>query len=587
MYVNRLQLSNYGPIENLDIAFPFDGANPKPVVLVGQNGSGKSILLSHIVNGLLTAQHVAFPETPEVDANKVYKVRSPRYIKSGKEFAFSKVEYQDNWEITELMLRRTKDAYASGAPHGISGTDAKSAWDATQAQESSLFKTNLTVHNRAPVARLFADNCVLFFPPDRFEEPAWLNRQNLNVRPEQVARIGIQGHSDRQVVNYGSLRANQNWVYEVLLDWGIFAQNTAVSLRGGAIWRLIQRLMAEILGQGNSIGFTIGDRNSRAISLTKPGGPEVPDVFQLSTGEVGLIDLFLSVLRDYDLTRSSWQNPTEIRGLVVVDEVDLHLHTYHQHEVLPKLIQMFPRVQFIVTSHSPLFVLGLRNTFGVDGFALYRLPQGDSVSPEEFAEFGVAYSAFQETAAFSNDIRVAVAAAQKPLLFVDGTTDIRYIEKAAALQGEVDLLSSFEVRDGGGDKNLTKVWKAAINSDLYRQPIVVLHDCDSNANCAARGRTFRRKVPQQTGHPIKRGIENLFSRETIEKARAYKDAFINVEDAHPKTVRGEKLEVPEIWTVDKDEKTNLCDWLCQEGTQDDFEPFAVVFSILKEVSGQF
>ena len=313
----------------------------------------------------------------------------------------------------------------------------------------------------------------------------------------------------------------------------------------------------------------------------------MPDVFQLSTGEVGLIDLFLSILRDYDLTRSSWHLPAEIRGLVVVDEIDLHLHTYHQHAVLPKLIQMFPGVQFIVTSHSPLFVLGLQNTFGTDGFALYRLPQGDSVSPEEFAEFGAAYSAFQETAAFSNDVRAAIAAAQKPLLFVDGATDIRYLEKAAQLLGKIDLLSKFEIRDGRGNSNLTKIWQAATNSDLYPQPILVLHDCDGNANDAAKGRTFRRKVPQQSEHPIKRGIENLFNEATIAKAKGHKDAYINVEDAHSKTVRGEKQDVPETWTVDKDEKTNLCNWLCQEGTKDDFASFEVVFDILKEVSDQF
>ena len=587
MYVNRLQLRNYGPIEQLDIAFPFEGAHPKPVVLVGQNGSGKSIALSHIVNGILTAQHVAFPDTPEVDADKVYKVRSPHYIKSGSEFAFSKVEYQGSWEITELTLRRIKETYASGPPHGISTTDFQSAWDALPAEQSSLFQTNLTMRNRASVERLFADNCVLFFPPNRFEEPAWLNQENLNVRPEHVARVGMQGHTDRQIVNYGSLRANQNWVYEVLLDWGIFQQNSAVSVRGGAIWSLIQRLMAEILGHGNSIGFTIGDRNRRAISLAKPGGPQVPNVFQLSTGEVGLIDLFLSILRDYDLTRSSWQLPSEIRGLVVVDEIDLHLHAYHQHEVLPKLVQMFPAVQFIVTSHSPLFVLGLQNTFGVDGFALYRLPEGDYISPEEFAEFGAAYSAFRETVAFSDDVRAAIAKAQKPLLFVDGTTDIQYLTKAAELLDETKLLSNFEIRDGRGDTNLTKVWQAAINSDLYPQPILVLHDCDGKGTDDRKGTTFRRKVPQDSDHPIKRGIENLFSLETIQRAKAHKDAFINVEDAHSKTVRGEKQDVPETWTVDKDEKTNLCNWLCEEGTQDDFKPFAVVFDILREVSDQF
>ena len=51
MYTTRVQLTNYGPFETIDIDLPFDGEVPKTVVLVGENGSGKSILLSHIVNG--------------------------------------------------------------------------------------------------------------------------------------------------------------------------------------------------------------------------------------------------------------------------------------------------------------------------------------------------------------------------------------------------------------------------------------------------------------------------------------------------------------------------------------------------------
>ena len=46
MYTKRIQLVNYGPIDHLDITFPFEGDTPKPVLLVGENGSGKSILLS-------------------------------------------------------------------------------------------------------------------------------------------------------------------------------------------------------------------------------------------------------------------------------------------------------------------------------------------------------------------------------------------------------------------------------------------------------------------------------------------------------------------------------------------------------------
>ncbi|WP_424947318.1 AAA family ATPase [Candidatus Spongiihabitans sp.] len=82
MYTKKIKVLNYGPIEDVDITFPFNGDNPKPILLVGENGSGKSILLSHIVNGLMAAQGSAYPGSSEVEKGKVYKIRSPSYIKS-------------------------------------------------------------------------------------------------------------------------------------------------------------------------------------------------------------------------------------------------------------------------------------------------------------------------------------------------------------------------------------------------------------------------------------------------------------------------------------------------------------------------
>lgn len=43
-------------------------------------------------------------------------------------------------------------------------------------------------------------------------------------------------------------------------------------------------------------------------------------------------------------------------GIVLVDEIDLHLHPEWQRTVLPRLAQTFPRLQFIVTTHSPIVV---------------------------------------------------------------------------------------------------------------------------------------------------------------------------------------------------------------------------------------
>lgn len=52
--------------------------------------------------------------------------------------------------------------------------------------------------------------------------------------------------------------------------------------------------------------------------------------------------------------------PDEMEGLVLIDEIDLHLHPSWQRMLIPALKQTFPRLQFVVTTHSPLTLVGLR-----------------------------------------------------------------------------------------------------------------------------------------------------------------------------------------------------------------------------------
>ncbi|MFG0532296.1 AAA family ATPase [Pseudomonas sp. yb_2] len=44
----------------------------------------------------------------------------------------------------------------------------------------------------------------------------------------------------------------------------------------------------------------------------------------------------------------------EVPGMVLVDEIDLHLHPEWQRSVVPTLATTFPQLQFVFTSHSPL-----------------------------------------------------------------------------------------------------------------------------------------------------------------------------------------------------------------------------------------
>ena len=50
-------------------------------------------------------------------------------------------------------------------------------------------------------------------------------------------------------------------------------------------------------------------------------------------------------------------DPAEVEALVLIDEIDLHLHPQLQRTLVPRLRHIFPRIQWIVTTHSPL-VLG-------------------------------------------------------------------------------------------------------------------------------------------------------------------------------------------------------------------------------------
>ena len=477
MYVKRIQLLNYGPIDHIDLELPFDDERPKPVLLIGENGSGKSILLSHIVNGLISAKDRTYPHSPEVETGRAYKLRSSSYIKLEKEFYFARVDFEGDLFISEIRTRSNKGELQE-TPLEIKGGPAEEAWSGIPAGSNDHTVSTLQTSNYQQLRDLFSGNCVLYFPPNRFEEPAWLNEENLTSRAEYMGLKNIVGHTERKVINYSPLHENQNWLFDVGYD------SRALEIRTGNFDFPVQtgrsipltifkgysgeatksyetalEVLRNIFDRGPNTRFGIGTRRDRVVSIMVGEQTAVPNIFQLSTGETALLNLFLSILRDYELSGASFSSTQDVRGIVVVDEIDLHLHVSHQHSILPNLMKLFPRVQFIVTTHSPLFILGMRNVFGEGGFALYRMPEGDEIDPEEFSEFEEAYSSFSETSRFLKEVQSAIEEATKPIVFVEGVTDKRYIEKAAELLDRQSTLDKVELRSGGGFGNLDTVWE--------------------------------------------------------------------------------------------------------------------------------
>ena len=182
---------------------------------------------------------------------------------------------------------------------------------------------------------------------------------------------------------------------------------------------------------------------------------------------------------------------------------------------------------------------------------------------------------------------MAITESQKPVLLTEGETDQRYLKRAADLLGKDTLLDSFEIKDGKGSGHLANVWKnyKYPMTDLVSQKVLLLFDCDMNRSNEERGNLFQRTVPFQSDNPLAKGIENLFSRATLEKAAVHRAAFFDIEHEHVGTKRGVEIAIPERWTINSDEKMNLCDWFCENGTMEDFQQFNIIFDLLEEVIG--
>ena len=74
---------------------------------------------------------------------------------------------------------------------------------------------------------------------------------------------------------------------------------------------------------------------------------------QLSDGEKMLLMVVCDIARRLSIANPGSDDPLEGTGIVLIDEIELHLHPKWQREVIPALLATFPGIQFIVTTHSP------------------------------------------------------------------------------------------------------------------------------------------------------------------------------------------------------------------------------------------
>jgi len=80
------------------------------------------------------------------------------------------------------------------------------------------------------------------------------------------------------------------------------------------------------------------------------------NVAQLSHGEKSMMALVGDIARRLAMMNQSLDNPLHGDGIVLIDEVDLHLHPRWQRSLIRQLSETFPNCQFVLTTHSPLVI---------------------------------------------------------------------------------------------------------------------------------------------------------------------------------------------------------------------------------------
>ncbi|RZJ02117.1 MAG: DUF2813 domain-containing protein [Brevundimonas sp.] len=81
--------------------------------------------------------------------------------------------------------------------------------------------------------------------------------------------------------------------------------------------------------------------------------PESLAVEQLSGGYRTMLALIIDLARRMAELNPHLSDPLSVDGVVLIDEIDLHLHPRWQQLVIDGLRRMFPNVQFVLTTHSP------------------------------------------------------------------------------------------------------------------------------------------------------------------------------------------------------------------------------------------
>ncbi|MDR0949423.1 MAG: AAA family ATPase [Lachnospiraceae bacterium] len=336
LFITSIHINKVRHLVNIDIALSEN--ERKHLILTGKNGSGKTSLLEKMKEYVLSAQGEIIPL-------QKYESKDTLYLKISR---------------NDRIKPSTKDVTLTYSSEGDSGLALQ-------------FSNDLGDYN---------DYLFVYISTKRTE----LNR------PENgIERITIE---DRNRIDNN---VSKDFIKYILnLDYqrngAIADDNTILIGKLNAWFNNFQDALREIY---DSPELTLQyDRRNLVINVEMPGRDRF-GLHEQSDGYSAFLDILMELLMRMenedgvvDYTQSA---------IVLIDEIETHLHVELQKRALPFLTKMFPNAQFIVATHSPFVISSIPNAVVYDLETNRKL--GDDLTQYSYSDIVEGYFDVSECSA--------------------------------------------------------------------------------------------------------------------------------------------------------------------------------------------
>ncbi|MFJ2690198.1 AAA family ATPase [Pseudomonas sp. NPDC087336] len=359
MEITRFKLTDVGRFTDLEVPLAPTPSHPSNVtVLVGNNGAGKTTLLKSLAISLSWL---------------VARIRTEKG--SGNHLTEDDVR---NGAIAALILIGVVDeSLARSNQSETESEDVVFTWGIARGRQgrkadihSSLggvsrladhYRNQLTVDDKASLP------LIAYYPVERsvLEIPLKIRTKHSFDQLDGYDNALNRGVDFRRFFEW--FREREDSENETGVSDTALAEISAKFGKNSDIWKTLSQLKAssrdrQLTAVRSAIAaFMPGFSNLRVqrkprlhMAIDKDG--VTLNVSQLSQGEKSMMALVGDIARRLAMMNQSLDNPLEGDGIVLIDEVDLHLHPKWQRSLIRQLSETFPNCQFVLTTHSPLVI---------------------------------------------------------------------------------------------------------------------------------------------------------------------------------------------------------------------------------------